>query len=233
MSAKNDRGPIIVGGEPRIDFLPPETKKRKENKRQRRSLVALVFMVLIACAVGFVFSASFAASSQAALDAERLKTGVLQREELKYVEAQTAQADIDGARNARLVGSATEIMWSDYLNGLLAGMPEGATVLEISVDSQSALELTPVPDAPLQQPRVATLSLSLNVGDLFVARSVITYLKTVPAFADVRASSLALGQDSGYGMSVVLNINSDAFERRFFENPPADTPADATTEDEG
>ena len=227
--SKSDYGPVVVGGPPRIDFLPTETKMRKENRRQRRSLIALVIMIAAVCALGFVFSTSFAATSQAALDVERAKTSELLSQQVEFGEVRTVQADIDGIRNARLVGSATEVIWSDYLNGLLGGMPTGSIVREVAVDSQSALELTPLPDVPLQRARVASITLVVGVSDLFVADQVMTYLKTVPAFADTRTSAVGLNQDGGYEMDIVLNIDSDAWARRFFVNPPAD----AATEDEG
>lgn len=227
--SKKDHGPLVVGGEPRIDFLPPETKKRKENRRQRRSLVALVIMVAVVCALGFGFSTTLAASAEATLKEEQTRTANLLAQQRDYAEARSVQTDIATAMNARLAATATEIMWSDYVTELLAGMPEGAQTRGISIDAQSALELTPTTETLLQHPRVATLLLTVDTTDLVVADAVLAYLKTVPAYADAWTSSVAVGPEAGFRMDITLDIDSTAFERRFFVNPPAD----AATEDEG
>jgi hypothetical protein len=233
-AAKNEHGPLVVGGEPRIDFLPTETKKRKEYRRQRRSLVALVIVVAVACAFGFVFSTSLAANSQATLEAEQAKTAVLLTQQKEYAEVRTVQGDIDAATSARLVGSATEILWDEYVMGLVAGLPEGSrltpgTTSSVTIDSQSTLELAPAPDVPLQNARVASIALLVDVTDLSVGDAVIEYLKTVPATADVTTTVLSRQPESIYRMTITLNVNSEAFERRFFVNKPADAP----TQDEG
>ena len=46
MSANSkNAGPLVIGGEPRIDFLPVEIKERKKSRRARRSLIAWVRLV--------------------------------------------------------------------------------------------------------------------------------------------------------------------------------------------
>ena len=220
--SKNEHGNLVVGGEPRIDFLPTETKKRKEYRRQRRSLIALVIVVAVACGVGFVFSTSFAAASLAARDAERANTVGLLDEQKKYSEVRTVQLDTTTLCDARLVGSATEVMWADYISDLKAGLPEGAFLRDVQVDSQSALETTPLVDVLLQQPHVAILGLGVDVPDLQVAQKVMAYIATVPAYADASSTSVATGEGVGFRVEITLDVNSDAFAKRFFAATPGD-----------
>ena len=124
--SKNDRGPIVVGGEPRIDFLPTETKKRKEYRRQRRSLVALIIMVAVACAVAVVFTTTLAATGQLGLTVEQARTQDLVKQQLQYSEAQGAAAELQTAQNAELVASATDVVWADYIDELVKALPPGA-----------------------------------------------------------------------------------------------------------
>ena len=42
---KKDATALVIGGPPRIDFLPLEVKQRKENRKSRRSLITLVIVV--------------------------------------------------------------------------------------------------------------------------------------------------------------------------------------------
>jgi hypothetical protein len=87
-----------------------------------------------------------------------------------------------------------------------------------------------VVDVPLQNPRAARFSLTIEVTDLHVADAVLAYLEKLPAFADVSSQTVSLSDTGTFNMEITLDISSDAFERRFF-NPTEDAPADSPTED--
>src|SRR5690606_4123650 len=122
MSAKDSTG-LVIGGEPRIDFLPPEVKQRKQTRRTRRSLIILVVIVMVACAGGYVFATSLAVQSQLALIDEQSKTSDLLNEQAKYAEARTVSAQLAATEDARLVATGHEILWNAYLAELQATLP--------------------------------------------------------------------------------------------------------------
>src|SRR5690554_4082752 len=102
MSNKDTTG-LVVGGEPRIDFLPPEVKAGKRARRTLRSLIALVLAVVVVCAGGYVFASSLAVQAQVALAEEQAKTQALLQEQSQYSEARTVAGQVSAATDARLV----------------------------------------------------------------------------------------------------------------------------------
>lgn len=235
MSNKDATG-LVIGGEPRIDFLPPEVKARKHARRTRRSLIVLVILVLVACAGGYVFATSLAVQGQAALVEEQEKTSALLGEQAEYSEARTVAEQLAAVTDARLVGSATEILWKAYLAELRGTLPSGVAIIEADVDSISATDLVPLPTVPLETERVATLELTATAPNLASVASWLDNLKDLRGFADAW-STPAVWEGDQYEVDVRLNINSSAFEKRFFEEIPDATappePAESTTENEG
>lgn len=228
MSAKDATG-LVIGGEPRIDFLPPEVKAGKQARKTRRSLIGLVIIVLVACAGGYVFATSLAVQSQAALVAEQARTQSLLTEQAKYAEARTAANQLAAARDARLVGTASEILWKAYLEELNATLPAGMVITVASIDSASATEQRPAPSVPLQGDSVATLSVTAIAPTLPLIADWVDNLQALRGFADVWVSPAQL-EDAGYQVEIRLNVNSEALEKRFFEGYGSEPAADSEDE---
>lgn len=227
MSAK-DNGGLVIGGEPRIDFLPPEVKLRKQARQTRRSLIALVVIVLVACAGGYVFAASLALQSQMALADEQAKTSALLSEQAKYAEARTVAGQLSATDDARLVATANEILWKAYLAELRATLPSGMAITSAKLDSLSATDLPPIATVALETERVATFQLIATAPTLSAAAEWLDNLRELRGFADVWASP-AKWNGATFDVDVRLNINASAFEKRFFEgySEKTDAPADA------
>jgi len=234
--SKKDVTQLVIGGEPRIDFLPVEIKKRKENRRSRRSLILLVVVAVGVCIAGYVFSAGAALQSQIQLDAARSQTQVLLQQQGEFVEARTVASEIVAAKGAAVVGSATEIMWKKYMKEIVDVLPKDSDIKIFTVVSQTTQELTPVSVIPLEKPRVATVSFGVETTSYALASELITALEELPGYADATATAVVGSTDSKVLVAtVVLHVNSDVFERRFFEQPAAETTdgTAATTTDEG
>ena len=230
MSGKKDTGPLVIGGEPRIDFLPLEIKQRKEAKRSRRSLIALVILVLVICVGGYVYSAANALQAQVNLAMEQARTQELLQAQTEYAEARTVTTDIDSAKAAALVGSSTEILWKPYLKSLEGVMPDDSEVVSFTIDSQNALELAPEVTVPLEQSRVATLTFSVATTSIARADQLTVNIKELPGFADAITTTIA-GEEDVYLVDVILHINDSVFERRLFEVKDPDAEAETTTDD--
>lgn len=224
MSAANRSAGIVIGGEPRIDFLPPEVKSRNAARKSRRSLAALVVIVLVACAAGYVFATTLAVQSQAMLAEEQAHTRELLAEQAKYSEVRTVTSATAAVENARIVGSATEVVWADYLAELQASLPAGATIETFTVDSQAAFEAVPEASVPLQHSRVATIAFTVRVSSLPVADALLVSVRELNGYAGAAFSTIGL-EDGTYLANGVLLVNSDALAKRFFEPAEADSEA--------
>ena len=241
MSTKNN-GPLVIGGEPRIDFLPQEVKQKKLDKRSRRSLITLVLLVVAVCIAGYAFSAVNALQAQVQLDAARERTQSLLSEQTKYGEASSADTELKTAQAAALVGSATEVLWRKYLISLQGEMPRGSFITKFVVASQSALETTPDISVPLENDRVATITFGVASPSLSSAEALLKNLEDLVGFADAAIVSAELNDTLPYyDVTVVLHVNSDVFERRLFlldlegnpkpieEAPEEEDPTDSAT----
>lgn len=224
MSAtKNKANGIVIGGEPRIDFLPPEIKAGKQVRRTRRSLLALSLLVVIICVVGYVFAAGLAGLAQVGLASAQDRTQELLEKQAEYTEVRNVSSQISGTKNARLVGSATEVLWKGYLADLVAALPSGVSIEKYGVASQDATELAPVPSVPLQNPRVATITFSTRMPALAHADKTLVNLRSLPGYADAWVTPIVAAGDGTYTADFTLNVNSDVLEKRFF-TAPAETP---------
>ena len=234
MSDKKQDGLLVIGGEPRIDFLPLEIKQRKANRRARRSLVFLVIAVVAVCITGYVFSTGLAVASQAELDLARARTAQLLAEQGKYSEASSVAANRDTAINAAKVGSSTEILWKPYLNELVGTLPNDTQITALTVNSQSSLELAPVTAVLLEKPRVATIEFTASTKSLTRAGEILDRLEDLPGFADATVTAINYDEESGFIATVELNINAEAFERRLLAPlESTEVAAAGTTEDQG
>lgn len=228
--SKRDSVDVIVGGEPRIDFLPVEIKARKDAKRTRRFLLVLIAMVGVVCLGAYVFASNLTLQARVQLEQAQADTSDLLQQQSQFAEIRSLASKLEDSRNARLVASATEVLWNEYLRELQAKLPAGATVVAYTVDSQSALEAVVVPDGPLQSSKVATITLTVMVPNLAHVESLLVSLSSLTGYAGatVTTATLESSEDEAlYSANVILNVNADAFAKRFFE--PEESPA-ATTE---
>jgi len=232
MSARNNSAGIIVGGEPRIDLLPPEIKAAKQAGKSRRLLGTLVILVVLLCGGGYAFATSLAIQSQERLVAEQARTEQLLQEQLQYAEARAAANQLAAAEDARLVASSTEILWREYLASIQGTLPEGVVITAYTVDSISAYEVAPELTVPLQQARVATLSLTASSPGLVQIDQWLVALRALRGHADSTVTAITLQEGGVYTANVTLNVNADAFEKRFFADylPGGAVPEESTDE---
>lgn len=217
MSGRDTTG-LVIGGEPRIDFLPPEVKERKQARKTRRGLIALVLVVVVACAGGYVFATSLAVQAQVTLADEQAKTAALLNEQSEYAEVRSVSAQLEAVRDARLVATAREILWKAHLADLRSSLPKGVVITEADVDSMSATDLPPLVTVPLEKERAATVSLTATAPTLSSIAAWLDSLRGLRGFADVWATPATWSGDH-YEVDVRVNINAGAFEKRFFQAP--------------
>ncbi|AWB90006.1 PilN domain-containing protein [Salinibacterium hongtaonis] len=228
MSARtqNDKG-IVVGGEPRIDFLPPEIKQKKQARRTRRGLVALVVVVIALCVVLYGGVTTVAIARQIALADEQQRTLALIKEQAAYSVARQASDDVALVTGARLFGSSREVMWQAYFAELEARFPAGTEITLVSVDSQNALELAPETAGPLITGRIANIGLTGTTPTYSDVSTLLANIQTLPGYAGASVTQIELTEGAGFEFVMTLSINEAALAKRYYVVP--ETPTDAET----
>lgn len=213
---------LVVGGESRIQLLPPEIAARAKTRSTRRALIGVVVIACLISAGGYTLSTIAATRSAADLALEQNTTTVLLRQQSEYAEVTQVETLVATATAARQVGTSTEIMWADYLQSIIAVLPAGTEVVGLSVESATPLQALSQPTAPLQGQRAATIALDLATSSLPDVQSILSGLSGLTGFVDASPGAVSLNDSGRYSANIVLHINSQAYAGRF-------APAAATT----
>jgi hypothetical protein len=217
MSRVSHEKELILGGEPRVNLLPPEVVEQAKDRLLRRKLLLATAgtVVLVLLAIGG--AGVYTTSTTMQLAEAQAETAALLAEQSQYVAVRQVQAQVDTAHAARAVGGWTEIDWKAYLQGVRAALPADVGIDAVAVDSTSPLTVYPQPTAPLQSARVATLTVTLASPGLPTVPQWLEQLQGLPGMADVTAGSIAAGETGGYTVVVTMHINADAFSGRFLD----------------
>lgn len=231
MSAKDNA--VIVGGEPRIDFLPPEIREKKKARRTIRGLILLVVMVIAVCVVAYVGTTTIAIASQVRLEAAREDTQNLLRAQGEYSEARQVSATVESAKDARLVASAPEVLWVPYLTAVAQKLPADAVITSVEIDSVTATEAPPVPKEGVESPRTGTVVLDGLFPSLSAIAEWLDNVESLRGFAGYTISEAALDESGGYTIQLSLHIDEGAAELLYFEQAAGDASAAGEGDDEG
>jgi hypothetical protein len=212
-AARND-GSLIVGGVPRAELLPPELEIVKRLRAQRRSIVTLGVLVVIAVIAGYALATFFDTLSKVQLDAAEATSAGLIEEQAKYVEVQQLEQQVSAAKKARAIGTATEIDWRLLVEEVQATAVGDLRVTSIVV--QAGTPITPFEDTtvPLEHPRVAEVKLISRAGKASSAAIWLAKLGQLPGFADARIDSI-VAEGGGYNINATVHLNDVIFTHRF------------------
>jgi Tfp pilus assembly protein PilN len=208
---------LVVGGEPRVDLLPPEVRKERAARVIRRRLGLAVIGVFVLVVLGVAGASAFALQSQLQLAEAQARTGELLGEQLQYVEVRAVQNQVDLVKAAQQVGASTEIDWKAYLEKVKATLPASVSIDTISVDTASPMEAFAQSTAPLQGARVATISFTATSASLPDVPTWLTALKGLPGYADALPTSVTVDEAGINTVSITMHVNSAAFSQRFAE----------------
>lgn len=206
---------LILGGEPRINLLPPEVAQQAADRTLRRKLLLATAGVVVLILLGVGAAGLHATTSTLRLANAQAETADLLAEQGKYVAVRQVQTQVDTATAARAVGGWTEVEWKGYLQGVRAALPADVGIDAVVVDSSSPLTAYPQPTAPLQNARIATLTVTLVSPGLPTVPQWLDALHTLPGVADAVAGSITAVEAGGYTVVVTMHIDSDAFSGRF------------------
>lgn len=218
MSRKDVSDDLIIGGEPRVDLLPPEVLKHRKAKALRRSLGIGVVGLLVIVLAGTAGATVLSNQAQEKLLAEQSLTADLLAAQTQFSEVRTAQSQVDLVKVAEQVGASTEIDWKQYLQGVQATLPASVTMETVAVDSATPILLYEQATGPLQGARVATVSFSATSAVLPDVPTWLDGLATLPGFADALPGSVSLDETTQiYTVNITMHVNDAAFAQRFVE----------------
>lgn len=215
MSALNKSGVLVVGGPPRAELLPPEVAQGVRARALRRSLVALVILVVAVTATGVVGATIAAGASQLLLAAEIEKGNQLLKDQGEYAEVRQITTMISKAKEGLELGSATEFRWKDYLAELAASLPAGTSVTNIG--AALATPTTPylASTIPLQGDRIGELTFTATSPTLPDIELWLNGLTTVTGFVDATPGSVTRDESGTYTVNIVMHVNSDVFDNPY------------------
>ncbi|ASD23179.1 hypothetical protein B7495_14550 [Cryobacterium sp. LW097] len=215
MSRRDKTDVLVIGGEPRVNLLPPEVHKQRKAKAVRRQLGLGVVGVIALMIVGTTLLMVLATTAEQQLADEQELTAGLLAEQTKYADVRTVQSEVDLVKAAQQVGVSTEIDWKTYLDGVQAILPASVTIGTVAVDSASPLAVFGQPTSPLQGARVATVSFTAESAVLPDVPTWLNSLSTLPGYADALPGSLTRDEAGVYTVAITMHVNDAAYARRF------------------
>lgn len=220
------KAPLVVGGQPRANLLPPEVTLKRKQLKTRRALRGGVLLVALATAAACAGTFGIASVAQARYAAAQQTQADLVLEQAQYSEVKAVQSTITTITAGQQVGASTEINWRDYLRKLQATLPAEVLLQSVSIESGTPMSAYGQSDGPLQGARVASLNFTAQSAALPSIPDWLRSMATLPGFVDATPGTVR--QDSGgYTAQVLLHINTAAFSLRFDPEHMAELKAEA------
>ena len=220
MSSPKRRTALVLGGEPRVELLPPEIALRGKAASLRRAAALGVLVAVVAVVGGYALAALDNANTRTALAAAQARSSVLVAEQQKFAEVGNATALADDIVAARAIGASTEVLWSGLMAQTATKLPAGVTVESATMKSRSPWESTLAPAGPLRQPRVGSASIVLASHTIFDATTVVRGLQSIPGYADASPDALTFEGDR-YLVTITFDVGDPALSGRFTEDAEA------------
>lgn len=204
---------LVVGGEPRVDLLPPEIRQARKGAAIRRGMFVLLGALLVIVVAGSFGTSMLAAAAATELAAEQAVTTQLFQQQQQYIEVRQNTQQISLIESAERVGSSTRVDWEAVLNSLVAAFPAGAGVRSFTIQSVTPTQGFPQSDLPLAQPRIATVLMLVLAPALVDAQAWVASLTPIAGVAEVTVSSVQWSDDlGGYLTTLTVSVDSTVLE---------------------
>lgn len=206
---------LLIGGDPRVDLLPPEVRSARRNARTQRGftwgVLAVVLAVIVATAAAFGFNVM----AQTQLIAAQNHTQALLAQQQKYLPVRGVQNQVDIAVAAQQVGASTEVAWQPFITSIGAVEPAGLKMKSLTVDSASPIAVFEQSTDPLEGPRIATVTVVTLSNSFPDVSTWVAAVQKIPGVADVSAGAVNRDETGIYTSSVVIHLNDKLFTNRF------------------
>lgn len=206
---------FAIGGEPRVDLLPPEIRAQRNATALRRRLGYGVVLLIVLVVGGSGAAGIEAIRAQASLASEQALTADLLVQQRKYIQVRSVQDEVSLIQAAQQVGTSTEIDWKKYLSEVQATLPANVILDTVTIDSASPLTEYAQATAPLQGARVATLSFTAKSPTLPEVPAWLNALTSLPGYTDASPGSVTRDTTGVYTVDITMHIDQAAYTNRF------------------
>lgn len=208
--------PLVVGGQPRANLLPPEIILKRKQLKTRRALRFGVVLVAIGTVAACALTFGVASVSQIGLSIAQNTQAELIAEQGQYSQVRDVQSTIATIEAGQMVGASTEIDWKKYLLGLQAVLPEGVALKGVQIESGTPMSAYQQSDIPLQGDRMAALTFTAESAVIPVIPDWLRGMATLTGFVDATPGSVDYDEDKAvYKTTILMHINTEALSLRF------------------
>ncbi|MGO4301096.1 hypothetical protein [Leifsonia sp. RAF41] len=211
----HDVGDLRIGGDPRVDLLPPEVRSSRRNARTRRGFtwgVLAVFLFVIV-ASGAAFGYDVVAQTQ--LLTAQAKANELLAEQQKYLEVRNVQNQVDIAVAAQQVGASTEVDWQKFLTEVGKAEPKTMLFKKMTIDSATPIANYQQSTDPLQGPRIATVTFQAVSATFPDVPTWVRGLLKVDGVVDAVPGTVNLDATGVYTSTVTIHLSESLYTKRF------------------
>lgn len=211
--------PIVIGGLPRVDLLPPSVRDRYARQKMRRSLGCCIVGSVVVVAV-FAGATTFLLDrEQAALAQLRISSKALALREKDYASAADATTAADQLSTARTFVGETDIEWVPLLATLAGAVgPEGAINSTSSVSAvswaASAAAPTALSPAALAPTAVATTSIVITFPSLDALQKIVSRILNLPEVVSASPGAVTAA-GALYSTTLSVSLGSNVLSGRF------------------
>lgn len=233
MSARQGAGDarLVLGGEPRVQLLPPAVKAQERAAAARRRIAMFVVLSVVVAAAGFAFAWMRNADAQVQLAAARAQTEAILQQQAQYSEGSQALALVDAITTAQVGVTVNEIPW-DSVIGSIRGMLPADTVLDaVAATAQAPWEAPLSVEGPLRKSRIATLTLTLVGPTVVDAVGLTSSMARLDGYVDSRFDS-SIWNGTSYVTVIRVMLDAEATTGRFTGDGEAATTDTESESDE-
>lgn len=214
------RGGVVAGAPllPQINLLPDWVRQKRALARTKGVLAVAVALVLVLALLGYVAATVTAAQAEKDYQAAQAETTRLLAEQATYSEVPAVLGQIQAAKDAQIVAMGHEVLWKGYLEELMAALPKGSQLGQVTSISMSPTEFAPAPVDQLLTQGIGTLTLVSRSTDLPDTADWLDALAKVKGFSDPRVSAAAITEDDGdvyYEVTSTVELTVEAYSGRF------------------
>jgi hypothetical protein len=213
---------LLLGGEPRVQLLPPTVAAREKVRGAQRMVVLLVIAAIAIAGAMYGFGLYLSASAQNALTSEQAQTQVILKQQATYKEGADAAGMVAQLQQAQQVATSLEIDWAPILRTFQASLPAGASMASVTIDNQAPWAGALAPEGVMRTPRIAVVSLVIaSPGPIDVTRMTAA-MSDIPGRADVKAQSVQV-DGAEWKTTIDLTLDSDALSGRYPSSKAAES----------
>lgn len=212
---------ITLSGEPTVQLLPPSIRDRSLVRSRIRTGVLLVVLGAVVAGGLVAVGTLRTAQAEAALQQANDLTTELLAQQAQYTDAVKIDALVKQIEELQLGATSTEIDWAALVRLLLAKLPEGGQLLEVTAVGVAPWQQTPLIGEE-GTPELAVLSLRLSTLTIQEATAYSRSLAELDGFASATISQVAVDVDGRVSTQLTLALTTGAESGRFATDDEAE-----------